>query len=404
MIYHRNVYTHLKERRFYEDIYDRHTIEDGRRGMVHYEKFHADFEKKLPKDDKIDRPGNALLLNVFYMQTVGNELLHRYEKREEYINDWMEKDGAKDEQVSTARLSEEPYCNHCSKQGLRITDKSLMHRKENAKYDDPEEVLFMLNCPHCDKISAFWEDGTTWKPKPTLCPKCKSEVTHKTTTTTKSFIFTYTCPSCGHSYKDKMDRVSKKEEKTDPNYDKDRVTYCLLDKEFRDRLFAIKQGFKDMARLGKEMKEKEDNKHIYDAINEMKKPKIAELSTILAPALEKAGYIEFSLDKPEVGRDVFVGFSCLDSKSDRGDYDSEKTLKKAIERALLDTNWRLMSDGIHYRLGYLSGRLRAYEQEEDLKKLVTKSKNLKAKQKTGDATNEENARSMEDGSGGRVLY
>jgi hypothetical protein len=125
---------------------------------------------------------------------------------------------------------------------------------------------------------------------------------------------------------------------------------------------------------------------------------------ILAPTLEKAGYIEFSLDKPEVGRDVFVGFSCLDSKSDRGDYDSEKTLKKTIEKALVDTNWRLMSDGIHYRLGYLSGRLRAYEQEEDLKKLVMKSRNLKAKQKISDALDEENAKSMDDGKDGRILY
>jgi hypothetical protein len=45
-------------------------------------------------------------------------------------------------------------------------------------------------------------------------------------------------------------------------------------------------------------------------------------------------------------------------------------LKKLIQKALEDTNWRLMSEGISYRLGYLKGRLRAYESEEDLKKLV----------------------------------
>ena len=125
-----------------------------------------------------------------------------------------------------------------------------------------------------------------------------------------------------------------------------------------------------MARLGKEFKEKEDNKYLYDAMKEMKKPKIAELNTILAPVLEKAGYIEFSLDKPEMDKDVFVGFNCLDSRSDRNDRDSEKTLKKTVEKALQDTNWRLMSDDISYRLGYLNGRLRAYERDEDLKKLV----------------------------------
>ncbi len=365
------MYTHLKERQFYEDIYDKHTVESGRRGMVHYEKFYKELEAKLDKDDTIDRPGNAILLNAFYMQIIGLELLERYENREQYITDWMAKDEVKDEQITSARLSEEPYCHNCGKQGLRIIDKSLMHRSKTYKIGDPEEVLFMLRCPHCEKNSAFWEDGTAWKVKPTVCPKCKSEVTHKTTKTKKAITITYTCTSCKHSFKDKMDLTEKKEE-PDPNFDKDRAHFCLWDKEFREHVFATKKGFEDMARLGKEMKEKQDNKHLYDAIKEIKKPKIAELSTILAPALEKAGYIEFHLDKPEMGRDVYIGFSCLDSKSDRNDYDSEKTLRKTVQAALTDTNWRLMSDGIHYRLGYLNGRLRAYEREEDLKNLVEK--------------------------------
>lgn len=71
-----------------------------------------------------------------------------------------------------------------------------------------------------------------------------------------------------------------------------------------------------------------------------------------------------------MGRDVCVGFSCLGSKSDRKDYDSRKTLKKLVDCALEDTNWRLMSDGISYWLGYLNGRVKAYESEEELRKLV----------------------------------
>ncbi len=76
---------------------------------------------------------------------------------------------------------------------------------------------------------------------------------------------------------------------------------------------------------------------------------------------------------------MYVGFSCLDSKSERGDYDSRRDLKKLINTTLKDTNWRLMSDGIHYRLGYLSGRVRAYEGEENLKNLVEKEGVRKAK-------------------------
>jgi hypothetical protein len=375
------MYVHLKERQFYEDIYDRHTVEYARRDIVHYDKFYTELESKLDKDDTIDRPGNAVILNAFYMQAVGLELLHRYENRDQYIKDWMAKDEAKDDQIATARLTEEPRCQHCSKEGLRIIDKSLIHRGDTYNIDDPEEVLFMLRCPHCEKNSAFWEDGEVWESKPTLCPKCNSKVAQVTKRTKKAITFTYTCISCKHSFKERID-FTEKEEKPDPNFEKDRAHYCLWDKEFREHLFATRKGFEDMAQLGKEFKEKEDNKHIYDAMKEMRKPKIAELTPLLSSVLEKAGYIEFHLDKPEMGRDVFIGFSCLDSKSNREDHDSRKTLKKLVDKALIDTNWRLMSDGISYRLGYLNGRLRAYEHEEDLKELVVKSKKLKPKKES----------------------
>lgn len=232
-------YIHLKDRKWYEDIYDHHTVEWARFGMTHYEKFYAELKEKIPKDDTIERPAYGPMLNAFYMQSVGLELLARYEKREQSIRDWMAEDEAKDEQITNARLSEEPYCHHCHKQGLRITDKSLMHRNEDAKHDDPEEVLFMLRCPHCDKNSAFWEDGTAWKPKPTLCPKCKAEMTQKTRKTKQAITFTYTCPSCQHSYKDKMDFGKEEAEEPDPDYDKDRIHFTLADKEFRDKLYAV---------------------------------------------------------------------------------------------------------------------------------------------------------------------
>ena len=337
--------------------------------MVHYDKFLADFEAKLPKGEKIDRPGNAYVINVFYMQTVGNELIDRYEKRESTISGWMARDESLDERIANARLSEEPYCQHCGKQGLRIIDKSLMHRGENYEIDDPKEVLFMLECPRCDKNSAFWEDGAAWKVKPTLCPKCNSDVTHKTSKTKKTITITYTCTSCSHTFKDKMD-LPTKEEEPDPNFDEDRVHFCLVDKEFRDRLFEMKRTFEGMAQLGKEMQEQRDNKRIYDAVKDIKKPKIAELIPLLSEPLEKEGYIEFHLDKPEMGRDVYVWFSCLDSKSDRKDYDSRKTLKKLVDSALEDTNWRLMSNGISYRLGYLNGRVKAYESIDDRRRLA----------------------------------
>ena len=62
-------------------------------------------------------------------------------------------------------------------------------------------------------------------------------------------------------------------------------------------------------------------------------------------------------------------FSIHDAK-ERSESQSMGDLKKAITKNLQGTNWRLMSDGVDYRLGMLSGRLRGYEREEDLLELV----------------------------------
>lgn len=390
------MYTHLKGRQYYDDIYDHHTVEWARRDIVYYDNFHDEMKRNLPEGEKLDKPGNAFALNLFYMQVIGNDLLRRYEEREGSITEWMARDRAKDEQITEARLTSEPTCRHCDKQGLRLIDKILIHRGDHYDSNEPEEVLFTLRCPHCEKNTAVWQDGVVWAPKPTHCPKCSAVMTEKTTTTKKATVFTYTCSSCGYTYKDKLDFSKKEEEKPDPDFDKDRAHYCLHDTEFRERLFKMRHDFEEMARLGKEFKEKEDNKHIYDAMKEMKKPKIAELSTILAPVLEKSGYIEFHLDQPEMGTDVYVGFSCLDSTSDRSDYDSRKALKKLVDQVLEDTNWRLMSDGINYRLGYLNGRLRAYEHEEDLKILVAKSKKLLKSKKQNEKLSKNSQQILKD--------
>ncbi|HVW23329.1 MAG TPA: hypothetical protein VHB51_02520 [Candidatus Saccharimonadales bacterium] len=366
------MHTHLKEDQYYEDLYDKITVEFARRNIVYFDKFYAEFEAKLPSGEEIDRPGNAFVINVFYMETVGNELLKRYNERDQKIAEWRERDAAKDAHVADTRLTEEPRCRHCGAQGLRITDKDLMNRSQAASLSDNEEVLFTLRCPGCDKYTACWGDGELWLPKPTLCVSCGSEMTQKTTKTKAAIIFQYSCAACGNAYNDKID-LKDKNAKTDPEYANDRDHFCLRNDEFRNRLASMRRDFLGMAQLGKEMQEKRDNRHIYDAIKEMKKPKIAELSGILTPALAKAGFIEVTLDKPEIGKDVIVGFSCLDNQSGRSDHDSEKQLKQAVNRALENTNWRLMSDGIHYRLGYMSGRIKAYEDEEALKNLVART-------------------------------
>lgn len=67
---------------------------------------------------------------------------------------------------------------------------------------------------------------------------------------------------------------------------------------------------------------------------------------------------------------MIIEFTVQDGRVERGEYDSRKELKRAIDSALLNTNWKLMSEGVGYRLGILSGRLKGLEREEDLIKLI----------------------------------
>jgi hypothetical protein len=67
-----------------------------------------------------------------------------------------------------------------------------------------------------------------------------------------------------------------------------------------------------------------------------------------------------------MGRFVVVPFVVQDGKPERNEYDSKTALKKLIASVLEGTNWRLMSGGVSYRVGYLSGKLRCHETEEDL--------------------------------------
>ncbi len=199
------MYTHLKERQYYEDIYDRHTVEWARRDIIHYDNFYDEVKTNLPKGEKLDQPGNAFILNLFYMQIVGNDLLRRYEERESDITAWMARDRTKDEQIAAARLADEPTCRYCGKRGLRLIDKTLLHRGDHYDSDEPQEVLFTLSCLHCQKNTPVWQDGNVWEPNPILCSKCKSEMTEKTTRSKKALTFTYRCPSCTYSYKEKSD-------------------------------------------------------------------------------------------------------------------------------------------------------------------------------------------------------
>jgi uncharacterized Zn finger protein len=360
--------TYLRELSHYENRYDDSTVDICRRGERVVNQTFVQMQKKLPASElKQRKSGWYLQYSIFYFSMVEMPAAIRHAERDEAIDKWMKEDEAKDQRLADAHITGTTYCRSCGKD-MHVITKHYMHR-DGQKEDD---ILLMLECDACNKRKAFWQDGTEWEGARIKCEKCSGNMKSAHMTKGKVITTTMTCTKCGHVETDVMDfskdSVSE-EEPVDPYYELDRKRFVFND----DMMFKCQQKAQHLERLHKleaTVTDRAEHVDVYDAIKDLKKLKIAQLKELLAPIFAKQQYAEFRLGDPQLGREVTLDFNCLDAKDDRQEHQSKKGLQKLIEKTLADTNWRLMSDGVDYRLGYLTGRLKAYESEEDLKKLV----------------------------------
>ncbi|MGB0757356.1 MAG: hypothetical protein ACPGO5_02775 [Patescibacteria group bacterium] len=361
---------HLKEHQYYSDLYDRHTVENCRGIESRYnESIKNRVGKKMTEKDSANLTAHRLIM---YFETG-----ERYIKKQKTIDEWIARDTARDDLYNSAQASEEIRCLTCSTL-MTVTLKDL---QISILEDSKDRILFMYDCPNkCLPRRAFFDNGEEWKPKVHLCPKCNTELESSNERKGDKVITTETCNQCDYSNVDELDLSAKKEKpKIDKDFEKDRARFCLSEEEGQKYIQA-KTNMEQMKHLVDEMKEREKNKDTYDKVAKLKKLTLVQLENTLTPELEKNGYIKLELATPEMDKDVIVGFTVRESKDDREEYDSKNQLKKLVQNLLKDTNWRLMSDGIHYRLGILQGRLRAYEREGDLKKLVLSQLRQKSKE------------------------
>lgn len=361
------MYTNLKDKKYYEDRYDDGTVVKCRSGERIVNDTFKIMEKKLTKKElTTSLPGWYLLYSKLYFWFVESAAAARAENRETTIAKWISEDEKKDDRLAMAHISGGTYCRSCGKD-MRVISKDYM-RREGRKDDD---ILIMFECDNCNKRQALWQDGTEWEGARHECEKCGGKTTSKHTKKNNVITSTETCEKCGHTKTDTLDLSDDKmePEPVDPYLELDRKRF-VFDSEM---MFKYDQKLKHLARMVKlhaTAADKVEHVDVFDAIKQIKKLKIAQLKELLEPVFTKNGYSDFKLGDPQIGREVSLDFSCLDTKDNREEYQSKKTLHKAVEKALIDTNWRLMSAGVSYRLGYLTGSLRAYESEEELRKLV----------------------------------
>jgi len=365
-------YKYLKDNIYYDELYDKFTIQECQYWGKCKEEYEQKIKKELDPKKKLKHHAGKLAteLGLYFIKG------ERYANKFETIHKWMDLDKAKDEKLENAVEPRGIRCLQCSSPEMTCTSRNFMNDSGGK-----EEVLFMLECDKCNKRRAYWENEKEWERKPTLCPKCHAEMQSSRTRKGEIITTIYSCSQCGNKDTDTFD-LGVKEEPIDPNFEMNRKKYCLSQKEGTEYI-SQKEGMKSVKHLVDGWEEKKKNKALYDAVAKIKKLTIFELQGILDPILEKAGYVKLELEKPELQKDVVLGFSVQDSKSGRSEWDSIHELQKLFKKSLEETNWRLMSDGVNYRLGFLTGRLRGIEGEENLLKLMEKSMSLNTLDKIG---------------------
>lgn len=244
---------YLKDKQYYIDLYDRHTVERCRNLTRSY-------SEPLENPPLISgkKPSKQMTESISKMALEWNMMFEtgeRYLNKEETIRKWMDSDKRKDELYETAEAPENIRCLTC-RNLLEATFKDLWSREGKE-----DRMFFMYDCPNkCLPRRAFFSDGEEWRPQPDPCPNCHTPLNHKDATTKKKFITEHICPNskCGYTKTSEIEKTIERNE-IDENFTADRDKFCLTEekgKKWQEEKWRIEQ----MGKFMDEWKEKEKQK------------------------------------------------------------------------------------------------------------------------------------------------
>lgn len=334
----------LRDYPYYSDQYDRLTVEECRAFEQMFKRFAASQEPPLPN--------NAAVSVQSWVDEVALYCLmgERYVAKDDTIRRWMQQDCERDEHLNQAKAPSSVSCLRC---GMPMTcGKPTLHPRGKR-----ESALFFFDCSDCGKRRAFWEGDEEWEPEGRPCPQCSHALQEEDKREGSCITTISRCTNCGFEKSDIL-TLDVTREPLDPNFEADRKRFCLSSKDGQDYLSQQQQ----LRRL----EETIGNKELEGALKEIKMLTVAELQALLGPVLSNAGYLQFTLDVPDLNRDVVVGFRVQDAKPDRSRSESSKSLERLVGTTLRNTNWRLMGEGVTDRLGVLTGRLCGTDRGEEL--------------------------------------
>ncbi len=361
----------LKEESYYSDRYDLLTIEECFRISESWRK--ASLQKS--SDEYVDKLSDKERLKVFSFASNFNLYWvkgERYRRKATIIQEWMNRDRKRDDLFQSTQEPSNIRCPNCS---LRM---SVILKELYELGGESARVLFFFECPACKKRKGYFDNSEEFRSKPELCPKCNKAIQVSYIDRGEVMVWSRKCSACGFTEKEtddfnkmrteRIDRENREEELLK----KHRADFCLSTAEGQEYFESISQF--EMLRNLVEKAELRQKDPDYKKAESLKKWSIVELEKTLSVALEKEQYAKLTFDRPEIDKYVIVPFTAQDATTSREEKDSIYGLRKIMKKALDGSNWRLMSEGVSYRLGYLSGRLKGYEREEDLVRIIKQEK------------------------------
>ena len=332
----------------YYDDYDRSTIKI-------LKEIEEKEKKEYPKTVMVK--GEARTISRPIINNFRDKAILMSRRREEYVKERIREDEEKDRMVQSYKAPEGLKCDTCN------TRMALSGHAFNFR---GYKFLFLFDCPRGKHKSRkiIHPDGDELFFQVSRCKLCGGEITSRTEEIGFLTKITDTCKTCKNETVLDFDMTPEP-----PITDEDRQKYCLQYKghsTFMEDLEKINNFTKYLDEHEAEKLEKE--KYEIDKIEKLIIPKLKER---LIKVTQEAGYIDFEISKPDMGRFVVIEFNVQDPK-DISSKESVKVLCKEINNVLSGTNWQLQNSSVVYRMGYLTGKLKGCEDDEGLIELAKK--------------------------------
>ena len=345
----------------HSDLYDRLTVESCRRITSHFrEQIVA-----IPADEP-DREEKVRLIQAAYHIAVYYETGERAEGKAAFIKRLEERDQRLEQLVAKAEPRHNIRCLRCS-QSMDFLDKHIYHgAREGA-----ERVILFYQCPNdCKRKRAFFDDGEEFRPKPPTCERCHSPVAEIDERQGDVLITRSRCEYCGHESTFELDLSLKtKEPEIDEAFAADREQYCLTEKALHDYR-REKMNMEQLAKLSRELEEKHKDAATNERMEAVRRLRVADLQEVVEKVLTTRGFIKIELSSPTNTDGLRIRLTALDGERDRSDTVAIKAVKDCLEAELRDTNWRLSKSSLTSTLGAVSGELRGYASETQLRELI----------------------------------